>query len=99
MRTKDFFRKAKESGVKIYRDRPSCNCGACKNELNLGLIVTTEEDIDRLYKEQDSHGVKFSFKNPENGTIFKMRMDKNSKKDRLIQLEKNKKRLEELFLK
>lgn len=94
MKTKDFFINAKEKKIRLFRDKPSCDCFACFNDLKLGIILTTDEDVERLFDEQKKYGIEFTDKEINVGSTFKMTFKKN---ERLKMLEENKRKLEKLF--
>jgi hypothetical protein len=88
---RDFFENAKRGVVTLYRSKESCNCGACKNDLKLGITPTSDDDVDRLFKEQEK-GIEFTITPPiYPAYIYNDAKPKtNSKKIRAMQLTQNK---------
>ena len=97
----DFFENARKMEIRLYRSKESCNCGACRNELQFGITPTTDDDVQRLFNEQDKYGIEFTINMPDYPAVIygEARPKSNTKKIRAIQLTQNKIKLEKLFLK
>jgi Na+-translocating ferredoxin:NAD+ oxidoreductase RNF subunit RnfB len=55
---REFFENAKNFNIVIYRSKSLCGCDGCIDFLPKGLILTTNEDINRMMDEQEN-GVEF----------------------------------------
>lgn len=99
MRKIDFFIKAQEERLTLYRNKPSCKCTGCFNALKLGIVPTTFDDVKRLFNEQQKYDIVFSLEAPDYGTVFKDRRKSTSKQVRAEMLRANKERLERLLMK
>jgi hypothetical protein len=88
----DFFTKAKQIGIRLFRNQPPCECRCCLNDLRLGIIPTTDDDVNRLFKEQEL-GVEFSTTQYDYSDIIfiEIKPKEKSKKIKAIQHNKNKK--------
>lgn len=96
---REFFENAKTFNIVIYRSESLCGCEGCIEFLPKGLLLTTNEDVNRMMDEQES-GVEFDIK------PFHYKRELTSKEKgyvRLItstrekQLEQNKINLEKLL--
>ena len=55
---REFFENAKNFNIVIYRSKSLCECDGCIEFLPKGLLLTTNEDINRMINEQEN-GVEF----------------------------------------
>lgn len=96
----EFFENAKKIGIRLYRSKESCNCGPCRNELQFGITPTSDDDVQRLFNEQDKYGIEFTIKMPDYPAVIygEARPKNNTKKIRAMQLTQNKRKLEEKLL-